>query len=173
MGNARFGTFFAPEDGVMARVLEMVGAAEQSIRFMPFSFTAAELAVVMAERASAGVLVEGLFEAQAAESPYSQYGPLRGMGIRVLRDGNPALMHHKVMMLDRLWVIAGTFNLTGNADRQNDENVLIIRDENIAAAYLRYSTGSQRRPTLDAGSWVKDNPSSGSMAARSLGPAAY
>jgi phosphatidylserine/phosphatidylglycerophosphate/cardiolipin synthase-like enzyme len=82
------------------------------------------------------VLVEGVFESRGAESEYSQYGPLRDAGLQVWKDGNPAVMHHKVIIIDRAIVIMGSFNYSASADESNDENLLIIYDPQIAAQYL-------------------------------------
>jgi phosphatidylserine/phosphatidylglycerophosphate/cardiolipin synthase-like enzyme len=129
-------TFFAPEDHVIEAVIEAVSQAQESIRFMAYSFTDEALGAEMVARASAGVLIEGVFESRGAESEYSQYGPLRDAGLQVWKDGNPAVMHHKVIIIDRAIVIMGSFNYSASADESNDENLLIIYDPQIAAQYL-------------------------------------
>jgi len=35
-------------------------------------------------------------------------------------------LHHKLMVIDRQLIIAGSFNYTGPATRLNDENIIII-----------------------------------------------
>lgn len=49
---------------------------------------------------------------------------------------NPGILHHKVFIIDEQVVITGSFNFSNNAVDSNDENVVIIRDANIAALYL-------------------------------------
>ena len=44
-------------------------------------------------------------------------------------------MHHKVFIIDEKIVITGSYNFTANAERRNDENVVILFDEQIAQAY--------------------------------------
>jgi phosphatidylserine/phosphatidylglycerophosphate/cardiolipin synthase-like enzyme len=129
-------TLFAPEDHVMEAVIEAVSEAQESIRFMAYSFTDEALGAEMMARASAGVLVEGVFEARGAESEYSQYLPLQEAGLQVWKDGNPAVMHHKVIIIDRAIVITGSFNYSTSADKSNDENLMIVYDPQIAAKYL-------------------------------------
>jgi phosphatidylserine/phosphatidylglycerophosphate/cardiolipin synthase-like enzyme len=129
-------TYFAPEDEVMKQVIRAVSRAEQSIRFMAYSFTDAALGGAIRERAAAGVLVEGVFESRGTSSAYSQFAALKEAGLIVWRDGNPALMHHKVIVIDAATVILGSFNFTGSADQQNDENLLVIHDREIAGQFL-------------------------------------
>jgi len=45
-------------------------------------------------------------------------------------------MHHKVFVVDDQVVILGSYNFTGNAEEENDENVLIIHDPEVARAFL-------------------------------------
>lgn len=130
-------TRFAPEDGVMERVLEIVSSASESIRFLAFSFTDERLGATMLERARAGVLVEGVFEGQGAVSEYSRFSAMQEAGLNVWRDGGPAVMHHKVVIIDSRTVILGSFNLTASADSSNDENLIIVDTPEIAAHYSR------------------------------------
>jgi phosphatidylserine/phosphatidylglycerophosphate/cardiolipin synthase-like enzyme len=129
-------TYFAPEDGVMEQVIQAVSRAEHSIRFMAFSFTDAALGRAIRERAAAGVLAEGVFESRGASSDYSQFTALKEAGLPVWRDANPALMHHKVIVIDAQTVILGSFNFTASADQGNDENLLVIQDPDLAGQFL-------------------------------------
>lgn len=129
-------TLFAPEDQVAEAVSGVVSQARDSIRFLAYSFTDETLATEMVARATDGVLVEGVFEARGTESEFSQYKSLRDAGLQVWKDGNPALMHHKVIIIDRAIVITGSFNFGASANQSNDENLLIIYDTRIAAQYL-------------------------------------
>jgi phosphatidylserine/phosphatidylglycerophosphate/cardiolipin synthase-like enzyme len=54
----------------------------------------------------------------------------------VLKDGNNQTMHQKVFIIDRETVITGSMNPTGNGDKHNDENVLIIHDPLIAEKFM-------------------------------------
>ena len=54
----------------------------------------------------------------------------------VLRDGNEGLMHHKVMIIDKSIVVMGSYNFTNSAETKNDENLLVIYSEEIAAQFL-------------------------------------
>ncbi len=129
-------SYFAPEDHVAERIAAVVGHAQKSIRFMAFSFTDARIGQLLVERARAGVAVSGVVEKRGSEDKSAQYGPLRQAGVDVLQDGNPYVMHHKVIVVDESIVITGSFNFTGSADRDNDENVLIIHSPDVARLYL-------------------------------------
>lgn len=128
---------FAAEDHVVSALIPLVESAEESIRFMAFSFTHDELGAAVLERADAGVVVQGIFETRGSETEFSELTDMYCAGVPVLQDGNPGTMHHKVIVIDGRIVVTGSANFSNNADRSNDENVLIIAHEDIAQAYLR------------------------------------
>lgn len=128
--------YFSPEDGVAAHLIAEIERAQSRIRFMAFSFTSDEIADALIERARAGVIVQGVFEKRNAESEYGQYSRLRDAGLDVWLDGNPYIMHHKVIIIDDATVILGSYNFTANAENANDENLLIIRDPEVAAHFV-------------------------------------
>lgn len=127
---------FAPEGEVAAQIIAEIERAQSRIRFMAFTFTSDEIADAMLERARAGVVVQGVVESRNAERDYSQYERLRAVVHDVLPDGNPYIMHHKVIIIDDMTVILGSYNFTASAEEDNDENLLIIHDAEVAALFV-------------------------------------
>jgi phosphatidylserine/phosphatidylglycerophosphate/cardiolipin synthase-like enzyme len=60
---------------------------------------------------------------------------LGGPAVQVYLDGNKYNMHHKVIIVDGAVTIAGSFNFSIGADRDNDENVLIIHSAAVARQF--------------------------------------
>jgi phosphatidylserine/phosphatidylglycerophosphate/cardiolipin synthase-like enzyme len=135
--SVRIDNYFAPEDGVLDRILEFVEGAGESIRFMAFSFTDDRLGEAVKQQSKAGIAVQGVFEARGSDTEYSEYGRLSRARppLDVLTDGNPYILHHKVFIVDDKIVILGSFNFSESANELNDENVLIIHDRDVAALY--------------------------------------
>ncbi len=50
-------------------------------------------------------------------------------------DGQHAIAHSKVIVIDNEVVITGSFNFTRAAEQQNSENLLLIHDPALAARY--------------------------------------
>ena len=73
---------------------------------------------------------------KSQNSKYTKYKLFSNQGMLVLWDKNPSMMHHKVFIIDNKTVITGSFNPSNNADKSNDENILIIGDKEIAQRYL-------------------------------------
>ncbi len=127
--------YFAPEDHVMEKIVGRIGSARTSIHFMAFSFTADSLGEAMINALKRGVSVAGIFETRGADTQYSECPSLLQQGADVTLDGNPRTFHHKVIIIDGRIVILGSFNFTASADKENDENLMIVYDESLASAY--------------------------------------
>jgi phosphatidylserine/phosphatidylglycerophosphate/cardiolipin synthase-like enzyme len=128
--------YFAPEDGVAERVIELIRQAEKSIYFMAFSFTSDAIASAMIERAQAGVEVRGLMDASGAASVGSEYSRLHQAGVDVRNVEGDGRMHHKVIVVDEEVVITGSYNFTRSAEVQNDENLLAVHLPSLTQQYL-------------------------------------
>ena len=130
--------YFSPDDKPAARIVELIKGAQESINFMAYSFTSNEIGAAIVERAKAGVSVLGVFDgSQVTSGQGTEYDPLKQAGLDVRLDGNQTgLMHHKVIIIDKSIVITGSYNFTASAEENNDENVLIIFNSEVAAKYL-------------------------------------
>ncbi|HET9223040.1 MAG TPA: phospholipase D-like domain-containing protein, partial [Roseiflexaceae bacterium] len=136
VGSANVQVFFSPEDGVAKYVMQRLKAAKVNIRFMAFSYTADDIAGAMIAQKNAGLVVQGVFEKQNAGGSGAEYAQLKSGGVDVLEDGNCYILHHKVIIIDERMVITGSYNFTSSAERDNDENLVIIDDPAIARGYL-------------------------------------
>ena len=128
-------TCFASEVHCADRIVARLKESTQSIRFLAFSFTSDPIEEEMVARGKAGVAVSGVFETTGSQTQYSAYGKLKQAGFPVYTDGNPWIMHHKVIIIDERIVIFGSFNFSDSANTQNDENLLIIDNPDIARAF--------------------------------------
>ncbi len=136
-GTASLEVHFAPDDAPAARIVEVIGQARESIRFMAFSLTSEAIAEALVVQARRGVQVSGVMEeSQVRSNTNGKYEALRASGIDVRLDGNPRNMHHKVIIVDDAWVITGSYNFSYNAENINDENLLIIHDPDLAQRYV-------------------------------------
>jgi phosphatidylserine/phosphatidylglycerophosphate/cardiolipin synthase-like enzyme len=135
--NIQIETYFSPDDGVAAHLVELLQGAQESIYFMAYSFTSDDIANAVRERASAGVTVAGVMDdSQAKSNQGTEYDPFRQAGLDVRLDGNKGLMHHKVLIIDRSIVVTGSYNFTGSAEDRNDENLIVFYSPDIAEFYL-------------------------------------
>jgi phosphatidylserine/phosphatidylglycerophosphate/cardiolipin synthase-like enzyme len=129
--------YFSPDDGVQASIIELLDNAKESIYFMAFSFTSDPIGEAVRSRAQEGVIVSGVMETEQVNSNSgTEFDPFKQAGLDVLLDGNDGQMHHKVMIIDGNIVIFGSYNFTNSAETQNDENLIVIYNEEIAAQFM-------------------------------------
>jgi len=102
---------------------------------MAFTYTHDDLGQAMIARKKAGVDVQGVFESTGSDTEYSEMISLYCAKAVVHKDGNPAFLHHKVIVVDGHIVITGSLNFTNNADESNNENVIIIDNADIGQLY--------------------------------------
>lgn len=136
---ARVENYFSPDDGAAARIRAALEAAQTSIHFMAFAFTRADFAETLLAKSAAGVEVRGVFETRQIAAGAEQAWRLLtegGLADNVRQDGNRYNLHHKVFIVDRAVVVTGSYNFSNNAENNNDENVLILHQPDIAAAYF-------------------------------------
>lgn len=127
-------TFFSPGGGAMDAMHAALSQATKSIKFMAFSMTDKEVTNIFLQKKAAGVKIEGVFD-NCLIPQYSIFYDLKKAGILALGDGNQALMHHKVMIIDDETVITGSFNFSKSAQNNNNENMLIIKSPAIAKQF--------------------------------------
>jgi len=118
--------YFCPEDDCQKNVIDVLDSAEWSIHFMTYAFTDNEIGDLLLHKLENGIEVRGLFDPR--KNKYSEYEKLKDVS-KVQK------IHHKVFIIDGNTVITGSYNPSRNADKQNDENVIIIRDKNVAQQF--------------------------------------
>lgn len=128
---------FASEGNVIEAVADAVRGAKSNIRFMTFVFSSDSLGEAMLEIAeNPNITIQGVFENRNSTADWSMLPPLYCAGIPVRQDGNRYVLHHKVVIVDDDTVVTGSFNFSGNASRSNDENLVIIKNKDIAQLYI-------------------------------------
>ena len=128
---------FASEGNVIQRVVDEVMAADRDIRFMTFVFSSDSTAEAILQRAQEeDITIQGIFENRNSTADWSHLPTLFCAGLPVRQDTNSFILHHKVFIIDDDTVVTGSFNFSGNASRNNDENLLIIKNKDIAGLYL-------------------------------------
>ncbi len=128
---------FSAEDHVVSNLIALVNDAKASIRFLAFSFTDYPLAKAMIDRAAAGVDVQGVYETFSSTSPSAELKTFGCAGVPVRQDGNSSFLHDKIIVIDNSIVVTGSLNYSSSADDENEENVVIVDNPEMAALYLR------------------------------------
>jgi phosphatidylserine/phosphatidylglycerophosphate/cardiolipin synthase-like enzyme len=130
---------FSPNGGCTQDIVDAIKAAHRQILVQAYEMTSPQIRSALVAAHRRGVEVKAIFDPDALKEPGSQVGQIAGAGISVLVDNfhKPGLAHNKVMVIDGAFVITGSFNFTRAAESRNAENLLVIHDAGLAAAYQR------------------------------------
>jgi len=131
VNNTLIENYFCPEDDCEEHIAKALESAHNSIYFMQFSFTSDVLGNILLEK-STTIEIKGIFE-KSQNSQYSEYEKLQQFSVL---DTSSGLLHHKVFIIDNETVITGSMNPSKNGNENNDENVLIIHNTEIAQLYV-------------------------------------
>jgi len=83
-----------------------------------------------------GVKVEAILDKSNRTGRYSSADFLAYAGIPTMIDAAHAIAHNKIMIIDGETVITGSFNFTKAAEGRNAENLLVIKDKDLAGKYI-------------------------------------
>ncbi len=123
--------YFCPEDNCEEQIVNILNNANEFIFFMQFSFTSDVLGNILNEKSNR-INVFGIFE-RTQISQYSEYERLQSISC-LFKAGK---LHHKVFIVDNEIVITGSMNPSSNGNKNNDENIVIIHNTEIAALFVK------------------------------------
>lgn len=128
--------YFSPTGGCTAAITNELGKATNSVLVQAYSFTSAPIANALVAAHDRGVMVTIILDKGQKTAKNSKVGSVSQAGITTLIDAKHAIAHNKVMVIDGLVLITGSFNFTKAAEEKNAENLLIIRDKELAGKYI-------------------------------------
>jgi len=131
---------FTPGQDCTSLIAGEIDHARASVLVQAYSFTSAPILSALKAAHARGVDVEVIVDKTSARvsksgSHYSAATYLTNAGIPVWVDVRVSIAHNKVTVLDGTTVITGSFNFTAAAQSHNAENLLVIRDPQLAGEY--------------------------------------
>lgn len=146
--------------GIDATIVADIDAAQRRVELASFDFDVLSIADALIRAKQRGVEVhvsidgENLEAAEVAELT----GKLENAGIPVFYDERQAFMHNKFIVVDDSIVWTGSMNLTANDVFRNNNNMVRIVDQGLAANYTAKSQDLFSGEGGTAGGSVLVNP---------------
>ncbi len=128
-------TCFSPQGGCEEKIVNEIKQAKEEILVHAYAFTSIPLADALIEAKRRGVTVKVLCDKSQMNGRKSQIKRLLQEGIDVRLDKVPGIAHNKIMILDETTTISGSYNWSEGANSRNAENLLFIKDEQLARIY--------------------------------------
>jgi len=127
--------YFSPKGGCTEAVVNNLGRAEKYVLVQAYSFTSEPIADALIAAHQRGVKVKVLLDKSQRRGRGSKLNLLVKAGIPVSIDQKHAIAHNKVMIIDGVTVLTGSFNFTTAAEDKNAENLLVLHDKVVAKKY--------------------------------------
>ena len=131
----KISVYFSPNGGCTEAILAEIANAKTSILMQAYIFQSADIAKALVSALKRGVKVEVILDRRQRKETYGIADFLANSGIPTRIDSAHAYAHNKVMVIDEATVITGSFNFTKSAEDKNAENLLVIKDKEIALKY--------------------------------------
>lgn len=161
--------YFSPKDNPSSRLVQLINSAKHTIYFSIFSGTDTDVIDALISKFNQGIDVRGVCDGWAGANYGASgiYTKSVAAGLPIYEDkvDNQAdsgyyLLHHKYMIIDYGYVtsdplvVTGSYNWTGAGNDDNDENMLVIHNNDVAKEYFY----EFRERIQEAGGPVPDDP---------------
>lgn len=129
---------FSPKGGIAGMIVNELSKAKKTIQVQAYSFTNTEIAKALADAKKRGVDVRVVLDKSQETEQYSSATFLANAGIPVHIDREFQIAHNKIMIIDGIDIITGSFNFTKSAENSNAENCLVIHgNKQLADLYSK------------------------------------
>jgi phosphatidylserine/phosphatidylglycerophosphate/cardiolipin synthase-like enzyme len=129
---------FSPGENCEQRIISVIAQAKKNIYVQAYSFTSNYIAKALIDAEIRGVEVKIILDRSWLKKP-EQYRAIQTLykhHIPIWIDDEPDIAHNKIMVIDQVIVVTGSYNFTIAAARRNTENVLLITNPDLAKQYL-------------------------------------
>ncbi len=124
---------FSPQHNIMkSEIIPIINNAKKYIYMPMFLITYKDIANALVNAHNRGVEIKVIHDATNSHADYSMHKMLREAGIKVKTENYAGKMHAKTIIVDDNISLIGSMNYTSSGNGKNDENVVIIKDGDIA-----------------------------------------
>jgi phosphatidylserine/phosphatidylglycerophosphate/cardiolipin synthase-like enzyme len=142
LNNTPAQVYFSPKGGCTDAIVKAIDNATMEVLVQAYSFTSAPIAKALVNANKRAVNVEVIVDKSQRKEPkkkgssYTSATFLANMKIPTYVDDTHQIAHNKIIIIDKQIVITGSFNFSKAAEESNAENLLILRNPELAAIYL-------------------------------------
>jgi len=148
LNNTPVQIYFSPNGGCTDAIVDEISHAKSELLIQAYSFTSKEIAEAIIKAHKRGIDVEIILDKSNKSAKYSAGDFTAHMGVATYIDSQHAIAHNKIMIIDKEIVITGSFNFSKAAEEKNAENLLILKNKELAEIYIdnwyKYKKHSER-----------------------------
>jgi len=134
--NIEVDAYFCPEDDCLKKLLELINSSKKTIDCAVYDVSLESVSDALIARADQGIDVRFVSDFSASKNKNSSIGLLKDSNVSVITNSTESsYMHNKFCVFDEKTVFVGSMNFTLNGNYKNNNNVLIVKDKEIAKEY--------------------------------------
>lgn len=134
--NSIVDVFFSPNSAILDNgILPIINSAKQYIYIPIFYLTNQTIYDALYDAKIRGVDVKIILDAHSATNQHSKIQEIRELGIPIKVENWGGKMHMKSLVSDDTYIILGSCNFTNTGINKNDENLLIIKNPELAKGF--------------------------------------
>lgn len=139
MDKSVLSVYFSPKDKpITTQIIPLIDSAKKYIYMPVFLITHKELADSLLRASKRGVDVKVIIDATNAHGSASKHKYLRQNGIKIKTENFAGKCHSKSIIIDDTYTIIGSMNFSKSGEGVNDENLIIIKNPEIAKFYKTF-----------------------------------
>jgi phosphatidylserine/phosphatidylglycerophosphate/cardiolipin synthase-like enzyme len=127
--------FFSPGEDCLNEVTRQLELARQQVDIRVSTITDDRISRAIEKVHRRGVRVRIVSDDDKARDLGSDIFQPRQAGVPRVIDVEPGHRRHKFALLDRVWLLTGSFNWTRSATRENEENLIVTDDPGLVAPF--------------------------------------
>lgn len=131
--------YFSPKDKAITDIIPLIDNAQKYIYIPAFLITHKGLTDSLINASKRGVAVKIILDATNTHSgSHSKMKELRQGGIQVKTENWAGKLHSKSIIIDDVYTIIGSMNFSRSGEGINDENLIVIKNRDIAIFYKTF-----------------------------------
>jgi phosphatidylserine/phosphatidylglycerophosphate/cardiolipin synthase-like enzyme len=128
---------FSPKGGISKELVRLTQAAAQEISVAAYAFSSKYLGNALVKAIKRGVKVRLILDMENAWKSYSidEWLIENGIDVRFIKLKR-GCMHHKILIVDRIHLMTGSYNFTNDSEFRNHEAAIFTDDGNLIASFF-------------------------------------
>jgi phospholipase D len=128
---------FTPNQQCQKKIIDCIEHAKTQIQIQAYGFTDYDIQKALLKAIQRGVKIQILLDKSNKNTKKSMFKELLCPQIQIRFDYVSGIAHNKIILIDNIMTITGSYNFTKSAYSKNAENVLFIRDSKTTEIYRK------------------------------------
>ena len=131
--------YFSPEDKtITTQIIPLIDCAKNYVYIPSFLITHKGLTESLIAAQQRGVAIKIILDATNTHTSSSKMKQLRENHIQVKTEIFAGKLHSKSIIIDDLYTVIGSMNFSRSGEDKNDENLVVIKNREIAVFYKTF-----------------------------------